>query len=116
MATLKDKPLISDYQKFIFDVCKERGWDKRTITEKMLFMTEEVGELAKAIRKEHGGYGYNKPEDNEHLAEEIADVFNYLLDIANVYDIDIEQAFRAKWKKNATRVWEGQYAKEITTD
>lgn len=109
MATLADKPLLSDFQKFIADSCKERGWDKRTSLEKMLFLTEEVGELAKAIRKELGTYGYEKPEDTEHLAEELVDVFNYLIDIANVYDVDMEQAFRAKWRKTATRTWHGEY-------
>ncbi|MGF7229062.1 MAG: MazG nucleotide pyrophosphohydrolase domain-containing protein [Candidatus Saccharibacteria bacterium] len=104
MTLLKEQPLLVDYQQFIFDICKERGWDKRTITEKMLFMTEEVGEVAKAIRKELGFDG-KKPETIDHLAEELVDVLNYVLDIANNYDIDLESAFRAKWTKNATRTW-----------
>jgi NTP pyrophosphatase (non-canonical NTP hydrolase) len=72
----------------------------------MLFLTEEIGEIAKAVRKEHGTYGYNKPETSDHLAEELADAFNYILDLANHYDIDMEEAFRKKWQKNATRTWE----------
>lgn len=112
MTDLKAQPILADYQKFISDVCAERGWDKRTTLEKMLFLTEEVGELAKAVRKEAGSYGYQKPDNTDHLAEELVDVFNYLLDIANVYDIDMEQAFRAKWKTNASRTWSGKYGQK----
>jgi NTP pyrophosphatase (non-canonical NTP hydrolase) len=109
MAQLVQSAQMADYQAFITDVCIERGWDKRTILEKMLFLTEEVGELAKAIRKEAGTYGYKRPDSTDHLAEELVDAFNYILDIANVYQIDLEAAFRAKWEINASRSWEGTY-------
>lgn len=104
MADLPNQPTLSQLQSYIDEVCRERGWDKRAVTEKMLFLTEEVGEVAKAVRKELG-YDKDKPETTEHLAEELVDVLNYVLDIANQYDIDMEQAFRAKWQKNATRKW-----------
>ena len=103
MTTLPKAAIMADYQTYIQKTCEERGWDKRTSLEKMLFLTEEVGELAKAIRKEHGTYGYDKPQDTDHLAEELVDVFNYVLDIANVYDIDLDKAFRDKWKVNESR-------------
>ncbi|CAN5662419.1 MazG nucleotide pyrophosphohydrolase domain-containing protein [soil metagenome] len=105
MADLKQQPALADFQIFIQDVCRERGWDKRTHLEKMLFLTEEVGELAKAVRVDAGKYGYQKPDDISHLTEELADVFSFLLDLANGYEVDLEQAFRAKWNKNSTRKW-----------
>lgn len=106
MAILTDQPLLADYQKFILESCKERGWDKHTPIEKMMLLTEEVGELAKAIRKESGAFGYAKPDNTTHLAEELVDVLNYVLDLANDFDVNLEEAFRAKWKKTATRTWE----------
>ncbi|HSX16410.1 MAG TPA: MazG nucleotide pyrophosphohydrolase domain-containing protein [Candidatus Saccharimonadales bacterium] len=111
MAQLPDQPKLADFQTFIQKTCEERGWDKRTSLEKMLFLTEEVGELAKAVRKEYGQYGYDKPADISHLAEELVDVFNYLLDLANVYDVDLEAAFRSKWQTNQDRSWTGDYGK-----
>lgn len=111
MAQLPQSASMADYQAYIKTICKERGWDKRTDLEKMLFLTEEVGEVAKAIRKEHGIYGYDKPASTDHLAEELVDVFNYVLDLANVYDINLEAAFRAKWNINASRDWSGDYGK-----
>lgn len=109
MAQLKPQPTLADVQRFIADVCAERGWNTRTPLQKMVLMTEEVGEVAKAIRKEEG-IGSKKPDNTDHLAEELVDVLNYLCDLANDYNIDLETAFRAKWEKNSTRSWEGHPA------
>ena len=96
MAHLPKAATMADYQTYIQKTCEERGWDKRTSLEKMLFLTEEVGELAKAVRKEYGTYGYDKPQDTTHLAEEL---------------VDLDQAFRDKWNVNDTRDWTGDYGK-----
>jgi NTP pyrophosphatase (non-canonical NTP hydrolase) len=103
MTNLPAQPTMADFQTYIKDVCRERGWDK-SVLEKMMLLTEEVGEVARAIRKELK-IGDTKPETADHLAEELVDVLNYILDIANSYNIDMEAAFRAKWAKNATRTW-----------
>ena len=59
-----------------------------------LKLSEEVGELAQAIRKDA------KAPDFDHLKgsidEELWDVIYYALAIANLYDIDMEQVIRAK--------------------
>jgi NTP pyrophosphatase (non-canonical NTP hydrolase) len=106
MTTLKPNPTLADLQAFVEAHCKERGWNQRTAIEKMLFLTEEVGEVAKAVRLQHGIAGI-KPDDTTNLSEELVDVFNFLLDIATEYGIDFETAFRAKWQQTATRVWPG---------
>lgn len=67
-------------------------------------MCEEVGEVAKAVRKELG-LSAQKPETNEHLAEELVDVLNFIFDIANHYSINLDEAFQAKWHKNESRSW-----------
>jgi NTP pyrophosphatase (non-canonical NTP hydrolase) len=105
MATLPDILDIRNLQAFIAETCKERGWDTRPVQDKMLLMTEEVGEVAKALRKELQ-MGATKPENTDHLGEELVDVLNYIADIANDFDIDLDKAFRAKWVKNASRTWE----------
>ena len=97
---------MADYQAYIKAVCEARGWDKRTDIEKMLFLTEEVGEVAKEIRKHAGIYGYKTPDTPDALASELIDVLNYILDIANMHSIDLEQAFRQNWQKNSVRTWE----------
>jgi len=104
MANMPATLTLKEVQQFIEATCKERGWDKRPVADKMLLMTEEVGEVAKALRKELQ-MGAEKPENTDHLGEELVDVLNYVADLATTFDIDLELAFRNKWAKNATRTW-----------
>ena len=45
---------LTELQKHFDRTCKEKGWGKNSVTEVFLLFAEEVGELAKAIRKETG--------------------------------------------------------------
>jgi NTP pyrophosphatase (non-canonical NTP hydrolase) len=92
-------------------LCKERGWDKASDLETFLLFSEEVGELAKAIRNHKKLYidqAKAVPAVEGELTElqaEFSDVFSYLLELANKFDVDLEDAFRKKEEKNAARVW-----------
>ncbi len=106
MAQLPEKPTLADYQAYMEQVCKERGWAKNTALELFLLFSEEVGELAKAIRRHHQLYiEPAKAHKQPNLAEEFADVFGYLLDLANHFEIDLEKAFRDKEIINSQRTW-----------
>src|SRR6266403_5322662 len=94
MAYLKEYPTLGDLQNYIDEVCKERGWTKDNYSEKFLLFSEEVGELAKAIRKATGLYQEKAKQKHVELAEEFADVLSYLLDLANYFQVDLEQACR----------------------
>lgn len=96
---------LRDLQKHIAEVCKEKGWDKNSIPEIYLLFSEECGELAKAIRKETAFKGEKKPETKENLIEEFADVLNYLMDLANQFDIDLTEAYFKKHHINKDRTW-----------
>ena len=106
MTVLKENPTLTDLQKYIKLIGEERGWDKNNYLEIFLLLSEEMGELAKAIRNRTGLYAEKGKlfKDNE-LEGEFADVLNYLLDLANFFDIDLEKAFREKDKVNSKRVW-----------
>lgn len=88
------------------EICQERGWTKDTYAEKFLLFTEEIGELAKAIRKNQGLYQEQARQKHFELEEEFADVLSYLLDLANCFHIDLEAAFREKEQLNSTRTWQ----------
>jgi len=107
MAILKSQATLTDYQQYVKDVCKERGWNKNNHLQLFLLFSEEVGELAKAIRNHQKLYDETAKKNQKkfELEEEFADVFAYLLDLANYFDIDLEVAFRKKEAINATRVW-----------
>ena len=106
MADLQEKPTLGDLQRYVAEVCQERGWTKDTPAEKFVLFVEEVGELAKAMRKAAGLYAERAKPQQMSLEEEFADVLSYLLDLANCYEIDLEAAFRAKEQVNRTRTWE----------
>jgi len=106
MVYLPEHPTLIDLQKYMDEVCKERGWVKDTYAEKFLLFSEEVGELAKAMRKTAGLYKEKAKPKNFELEEEFADVLSYLLDLANYFQIDLEKAFREKEQVNEGRTWE----------
>ncbi len=106
MKTLPEKPTLPEIQAHLDALCKEKGWDTNSISEVFLLLSEEVGELAKAVRKHTGFKGETKTETKDNLEEELADVFNYLLEIANRFDINLEEAYRNKNLINENRIWE----------
>ena len=67
--------------------------------------TEEVGELAKAIRKETRFKGEKKSDNHDNLHEEFADVLNYLMELANRFDVNLAEVYFEKHKINQTRQW-----------
>ena len=104
MPILKPKPTLSDFQDYVSQLIKERGFTDNTVLQNSLLLGEEVGELFKSIRKQEG----LKTETNSKVSivgEEIADIFIYLCTIANHYKIDIEKAFRNKEEINKKRTW-----------
>jgi NTP pyrophosphatase (non-canonical NTP hydrolase) len=106
MANLPSHPTLPALQHYMDDVCQERGWTKDNYAEKFLLFTEEIGELAKAIRKTQGLYQEKARQKHLELEEEFADVLSYLLDLANYFQVDLETAFREKERVNASRTWE----------
>lgn len=106
MPILKENPTLPELQQYMKALCQERGWDQDSYLEKFLLFSEEIGELAKAMRKSVGLYEEKAKAQDMSLAEEFADVLSYLLDLANYFDVDLEEAFREKEKINAERQWE----------
>lgn len=102
---MKPDMSLKELQAHIANVCREKGWDKNSISEIFLLFTEECGELAKAIRKETAFKGEMKPQNKDQLIEEFADVLNYLMDLANQFDVDLTEAYFKKHKINSSRKW-----------
>ena len=106
MITFPKNPRLQDLQQYQQDICAERGWDKTSDLETFLLFSEEIGELAKAIRNRRKLYQESgKNISDNQLEDEFADVFSYLLELANRFEIDLEAAYRRKEKKNRDRNW-----------
>ncbi len=103
MAMLPPNPTLSDFQEYVIQM---RGERKLTnpVERDLNYLLEEAGELAKAIRKETGGR-IDPDSKVGTVAEEAADVFLILVQIANHMGIDLETAIREKEAINDSRVW-----------
>ncbi|HIP62996.1 MAG TPA: nucleotide pyrophosphohydrolase [Archaeoglobus profundus] len=77
---------IRDFQNLIRDLYYERD-SKRGIDKTMLWIVEEIGELAEAVRK----------NDRKAIGEEMADVFAWLVSLANLLNIDLEEEVKKKY-------------------
>ena len=104
---LNDKNTLSEIQKYIKEVIKIRGFDKQKLEQTMLLLTEEIGELAKAIRKEQTTMTIDKSKIGNYdtIESEVADVFIVLSTICNKLDIDLFSALKEKEKENINRKW-----------
>ena len=105
LSRLDEKSSISDIQSYINKMIEERGFDKETKQDVMLLSTEEVGELAKEVRKSTNIKMDEKQSRQENLSDEIADVFMYILVMCRVANIDLLKAFVNKENKNLKRTW-----------
>jgi NTP pyrophosphatase (non-canonical NTP hydrolase) len=103
MIELPERAAMPDYQRYIHDLESLHGWLQQDLVHNCFRMGEEVGELFKAVRQ------YEKApaeaRTREHVGEELVDVLNYLLAIANRAGVDLEQAFRQKNARNQQRTW-----------
>ena len=107
LPIIPESATLSELQQYQADICKARGWDKTSDLEAFLLFSEEVGELAKAIRNRRKLYQETKKESKqEDLAEEFADVLSYLMELANRFEVNLEAAYRDKERKNSNRTWE----------
>ena len=77
---------IREFQEMIRDIYFHKD-SKRGVERTFLWFVEEVGELSEAIRK----------NDREAMEEEFADVLAWLASLANLLDIDIEEAAKKKY-------------------
>lgn len=80
-----------------------RGWDGESAQDTLLLMTEELGELARAVRKS-AGIARDGEWTSAPVGAEMADIQLYLVHLANVMGIDLADAVSEKELVNAQRV------------
>lgn len=86
---------ISEFQKRIeeiyFDRDKARGRDATFV-----WFVEEVGELARALKRP-------SDPDGANLREEFADVLAWLSTLASIAGVDLEEAAREKYERGCPK-------------
>ena len=73
--------------------------EARGITGTFTWLVEEVGELAREIRK----IDTEDPSRQERLKHEFADVFAWLCSVANLAGVDMDRAVREKYPNNCLK-------------
>ena len=68
----------------------------------MAVLSEEVGEVARVMARRYGDQSF-KPEEEDTLADELADVMWVVMAIANQSGIDLTDAFHANLAKKTSR-------------
>lgn len=102
--TLQEKPTLKDVQDYVQRVLEHRGFDKQSLEYEFAMLVEEVGELAKALRQQGGGFKAADSDDFK-VRHETADVLWMLICVCNRLGIDLEAALREKEEHNKTRTW-----------
>lgn len=104
---LGDNTTLNELQVYEDLLIKVRGFEDESAQDLMLLLTEEVGELAKEVRKASTKIKMDVTSSKMvNLEEELSDVFSYVLAIARFYDISLIDAFKSKEEKNMKRIWE----------
>lgn len=104
---LKETNTLREVQKYIKEVNTVRGFEGQPVQDIMLLLTEEIGELAKAIRKTATNIctDVNKDYNYDTIESEISDCFYVLNGICNSLNIDLFKCLKEKEKENIHRVW-----------
>jgi len=75
-------------------VCRSKGWDRAPLDTVWLLLSEEVGELASAIRqykKTFKKQNLKKERGTDGSVMEMGDVFSYLFQLAHMLNIDLDK-------------------------
>ena len=107
LKKLSNESSINEIQSYIKEVMQIRGFNKEKSSDKILLLVEEVGELAKAIRKNENKLGIDKTKECNYssVESEVADVFIVLLSICDILNIDLFKVFLDKEEENIKRIW-----------
>lgn len=102
---LSKKSSVEDLQKYIKDMIEVRGF-RNSLLERMCLLTEEIGELAKEVRKTDDNLLVDANKNyNSSLENEITDVFICLMGMCELIDMDIVQGLKNKEEINFKREW-----------
>ena len=99
--------MLNEYRDLTRDICKRKGWDRTNVNTVWLLLTEEVGELASAIRQNSRLYKKTGLKKNRgvDIQSEMGDVFSYLFQLASMLDVDLDDM----WIKHQLKICKKNY-------
>ena len=98
---------LNDYRDYTTSICKNKGWDKASVSTVWLLFTEEIGELASAIRQQQKTFTKTGLKKNRGIdvQMEMADVFSYLFQLASMLNVDLDEM----WEKHRAKITNRKY-------
>ena len=95
---------IENLQGKLREFAAARDWEQYHNPKNLaMALAVEAGELQEIFQWLTPEESLAIKDDSAHATEEIADVFLYLVRIADVLDVDLEEAVSAKLAKNAAK-------------
>lgn len=96
---------LSEHTSWLIDFYRQRNWYQYPPAIRVNFLTEEVGELSRAIRaieigRDHPGEKVKTPPElRANLVEELADTMDQVLILCGKFGVDPEQLMIASEEK-----------------
>lgn len=96
---------INEYQTWIANFYKDRGWYDYNVFVRLNFLMEEAGELSQAVRtheigRDHPGERVKSKEETlVDVRDEIGDVLDAITILADKYGIGMDQVMEAHKEK-----------------
>ncbi len=100
------KPALAAFQNYYRRVALQRGYKSESPKDCLLLMVEEVGELAREIRRQERLVRHG-PSSQSSESRELADIFLYVVHMANVLDVDLSKIVQEKELVNLQRFLRG---------
>lgn len=99
---------VADLRKLVDDFCTERDWfqfhDPKNVAEALSIEASELLEHFLWKSKEEIAAQLARDERyREAIADELADVFGYVLQMAQALELDLTSALKRKYEKNAMK-------------
>jgi NTP pyrophosphatase (non-canonical NTP hydrolase) len=96
------RPALAAFQHYYRRVALQRGYKSESPKDCLLLMVEEVGELAREIRRRERLVRHGPPTGSSE-SKELADIFLYVVHMANVLDVDLSKVVQEKELINLQR-------------
>ena len=101
----KDQLNLRDLQSFHQALDREKYFDQ-DVFRNIAYLSVEVGELVNAVRKlRKVEKGVEEISARNHVGDELADCLAYIVKLANYNEINLQDAYLSKMKRNTKREW-----------
>ena len=98
---------LADLQARLRRFAAERDWERfhapKNLAMALAVEAAELAEIFQWMSEEESRRAHLDPPLHERIADEVADVLLYLLQVADKCEVDIEAAARRKLEKNALK-------------